>query len=271
MRCLVAAVFLLICTPSFSLAWGELGHRTVAEIASRYLSEHSAAEVEDLLGGGLHTMVEVSVWADAIRADERPETYYWHVVEIPANGIRYDRARDCKNDDCIVEKIKDFARVLGDRSVAKRIRTEALQFLIHFVGDLHMPLHAFAPLNHPAGAWVRIGETTDKLHYWWDDEFVDALGFDSNELGRRLAALVTADERKEWEKGTSEDWANESFQITNDFVTEYGLLDVRWDRVSEDKPIILPTSVIDEVKPIVARRLKMAGVRLAWLLNQAFK
>jgi hypothetical protein len=86
-----------------------------------------------------------------------------------------------------------------------------------------------------------------------------------------LAALVTADERKEWEKGTSEDWANESFQITNDFVTEYGLLDVRWDRVSEDKPIILPTSVIDEVKPIVARRLKMAGVRLAWLLNQAFK
>jgi hypothetical protein len=264
-------MFLLIGTPSYVLAWGELGHRTVAEIAARYLSEHSTAQVEDLLGGGLHAMAAVSVWADAIRDSERPETYYWHVVEIPAYGVRYDRGRDCKNDDCIVEKIKEFARVLGDRSVAKPLRTEALQFLIHFVGDLHMPLHAFAPLNHPAGAWVRIGETTDKLHYWWDNEFVDALGFDSRELGNRLATQITADERKEWEKGTSENWANESFQITHEFVAKYGLLEVQWDKASEDKPIILPTSVIDEVKPIVARRLKMAGVRLAWLLNQALK
>jgi hypothetical protein len=270
MRRILAAVLLLSCTPSFGLAWGELGHRTVAEIAARYLTEQVAAEVQDLLGGGPHAMAEMSVWADAIR-DDRPETYYWHVVEIPPNGVRYDRVRDCKNDDCIVEKIKEFARVLGDRTIASPLRIEALQFLIHFVGDLHMPLHAYAPLNHPAGAWVRIGATTDKLHYWWDDEFVDALGFDSSELARRLATHITTDERKEWEHGTSETWANESFRITHDFVTKHGLLDVRWDNVSEDEPIILPTSVIDEVKPIVARRLKMAGVRLAWLLNKAFK
>ena len=139
------------------------------------------------------------------------------------------------------------------------------------MGDIHQPLHAFAPLNHPTGAWTRIGETTDKLHYWWDDEFVDALGFNSSELARTLAAQITADERKEWQKGTSEDWANESFQITRDFVTKHGLLDVRWDTVSEEMPIILPTSVINEAKPIVAQRLQMAGVRLAWLLDQALK
>jgi hypothetical protein len=86
-----------------------------------------------------------------------------------------------------------------------------------------------------------------------------------------LATHITTDERKEWEHGTSETWANESFRITHDFVTKHGLLDVRWDNVSEDEPIILPTSVIDEVKPLVARRLKMAGVRLAWLLNQVLK
>ena len=74
-----------------------------------------------------------------------------------------------------------------------------------------------------------------------------------------------------WERGTSEDWANESFQITHDFAARHGLLNVRWDAVSEDKPVVLPISVLDEVKPIVAQRLKMAGVRLAWLLNQALK
>ncbi|KAB2919069.1 MAG: S1/P1 nuclease [Hyphomicrobiaceae bacterium] len=271
MRSVLAAVLVMICTPSYGLAWGELGHRTVAEIAASFLTERAVAEVKDLLGGDLHAMTEVSVWADAIRAEERPETYYWHVVEIPSDGVRYDRARDCKNGDCIVEKIAEIAQVLGDHSVARPQRTEALQFLIHLVGDLHMPLHAFAPLNHPAGAWVRIGDTTDKLHYWWDDEFVDALGFDSLELGKQLAADTTVAEHREWAKGTSEDWANESFQITHVFVTKHGLLDVNWGDFSEDRPLTLPTSVIEEVKPIVVQRLKMAGVRLAWLLNEAFK
>jgi hypothetical protein len=170
-----------------------------------------------------------------------------------------------------VEKIRELAQVLGDRAAAQPLRVEALKFLIHLVGDLHMPLHAYAPLNHPAGAWVRIGRTTDKLHLWWDNEFVDALGFDSSELATILAARVTADERREWEQGTPETWANESFRITHDFVTRHGLLAVPWGQVSEDKPVVLPPSIIDEVKPIVAQRLKMAGVRLAWLLNQAFK
>jgi hypothetical protein len=268
---MLAAVLLLIGTPSLGLAWGELGHRTVAEIAAHFLTEGAAAEVQDLLGRGPHVMADVSVWADAIRGDDRPETYNWHVVEIPPNGVRYDRLRDCKNDDCIVEKIKEFTRMLSDRTVARPLRIEALQFLIHLVGDLHMPLHAFAPLNHPAGAWVRIGDTTDKLHYWWDDEFVDALGFDSSELGTRLAADTAVTERKEWEKGTPQDWANESFQITHDFVTKHSLLGVTWGEFSEDAPLVLPTSVIEEVKPIVAQRLKMAGVRFALLLNQALE
>jgi len=273
MRSLVAALSFLVCMPSYGLAWGELGHRTVAEIAARYLSTRTAAEVQDLLGGGPHVMAEVANWADAIRdsGDRLEETYYWHVVEIPHDGARYDRTRDCKNDNCIVEKIKDFARVLGDRTVARPLRIEALQFLIHFVGDLHMPLHAFAPFNHPSGAWVRIGDTTDKIHLWWDNEFVDELGFDSNELANRLTAQITADDQKMWERGTSEDWANESYQITHDFAARHALLGVRWDAVSEDKPIILPISVLNEVKPIVAQRLEMAGVRLAWLLNQALK
>ncbi len=218
-------------------------------------------------------MAEVSVWADAITAEDvRPQTGPWHVVQIPPNGVGYNRARDCKNDDCIVEKIKEFTRIVGDRKLATSARVEALMFLIHFVGDLHMPLHAFVGLNrYKGGAWVRIGETTDKLHLWWDNEFVDALGFDSSELAKTLAGQITVDERKQWEKGTAGDWANESFQITHEFVTKYGLLDVRWDKVSEDKPVVLPISILDEVKPIVAQRLKMAGVRLAWLLNQVLK
>jgi hypothetical protein len=213
-------------------------------------------------------MVDVAIWADE---NDRSESYPWHTVDIPPDGIRYNRARDCKNDDCIVEKIKEFSQIVGDQQVARPERIDALKYLIHFLGDIHMPLHAYVPLNHPNGAWIRIGERTQKLHLWWDNEFVEELGSNPTKLANLLITKITTAQRKAWSSGTAEDWANESFQITREFVTKHGLLDVRWDTVSEDKPIVLPMSVLDEVKPIIALRLKMAGVRLAWLLNRAFK
>jgi hypothetical protein len=271
MRRLLLGLFLTICVPSLALAWGGLGHRTVAEIAARYLSKKADAQVQDLLGGGptAAAMVDIAIWADE---NVRPDSYPWHTVDIPPDGVRYNRARDCKNSDCIVEKIKQFAQIVGDRRVARAERIDALKYLIHFVGDLHMPLHAYAPLNHPKGTWVRIGERTQKLHLWWDNEFVEEFGSDPTELANMLVAEITADQLKAWSSGTAEDWANESFNMAREFVARHNMTSiVRAGDNSEDTPIVLPTLVIDEVKRIVGHRLKMAGVRLAWLLNRAFK
>jgi hypothetical protein len=271
MRRLLFGLILSICAPSLGLAWGDLGHRTVVEIAARNLSAKAEAMVQELLGPGPNALVKAAVWADYIK-EERPDTNPWHVVEIPPAGVCYDRARDCRNDDCIVEKIKEFARTLGDRTAAKPQRVEAIKFLAHLVGDLHMPLHAYEPLSCPNGTWIRVGETSEKLHLWWDNQSVDLLGSDPNEIANMLGAQITADQRKEWTDGTPEDWANESFRIAEDFVTKYDLINhIRQGNNSEQTPIILLASVVDEVRPIVAQRLKMAGVRLAWLLNQAFE
>jgi hypothetical protein len=276
-RLLLALLFGLS-TSTACLAWGEAGHATVAEIASHYLSKKARAHVRRLLGPGAHEMAAVASWADEVRDNGRSETYNWHVVEIPPDSAAFVRARDCRNGDCIVEKIKEFARVVGDRGVARAERTEALKFLIHFVGDLHMPLHAYAPLNHPKGTWVRIGSLTDKLHLWWDWGWWDlafeaGFGTEPIQVAQTLIAQITADQRQAWMAGTPEDWANESFGLASKFVTAHGLLAaVREDNHSEETPIVLSRSVLDnEIKPIVIQRLKMAGVRLAWLLNRAFK
>ena len=225
----------------------------------------------------MEQFVDVAPWADEIRdSGKRPETYNWHIVEIPPDGVRYDHARDCKNDDCIVEKIREFARIVGDRRIEKSERIEALKFLIHLVGDLHMPLHAYAPLNRPKGTSVRIGATTDKLHLWWDygwwdDAFTREFGSDPNDVATKLAAQITAAQRNQWSRGTSEDWANESFGISHDFVTTHDIIaTLRTNTNSEEAPIVLPASALDEIKQIAIQRLKMAGVRLAWLLNEAF-
>ena len=125
---------------------------------------------------------------------------------------------------------------------------------------------------------MRIGGLTDKLHQWWDWgwwdlTFEDEFGTEPIRVAQTLTAQITAEERQAWMAGTPEDWANESFKLAGDFVTAHGLLPlVREDNHSEETPIVLPRSVIEtDMRPVVIQRLKMAGVRLAWLLNEAFK
>ncbi|PWB66025.1 MAG: hypothetical protein C3F17_02360 [Bradyrhizobiaceae bacterium] len=277
---ILMAFAILLCVSKTSRAWTMTGHSAVIEIGTRHLSEKAAGQIRNLLDRDPIELADLAMWADDI-AEERPETDPWHAVDIPHNGAGYNRERDCKSDDCIVQKIEEFARVLADMHAAKPVRAEALKFLIHFVGDLHVPLHAYAP-GPPEdvwdgwggweGPWIRIGDKVAQLHTWWDWKFVADLGSSSSEIAARLAAEITAEERMAWERSSSEDWANESFQIAREFVMRHGLIDRdRLEGNSETNPIVLDVAVLEEANRIAARRLKMAGVRLARLLNRAFE
>jgi hypothetical protein len=168
--------------------------------------------------------------------------------------------------------VKEFARTLRDREVAKTEREEALKFLIHLVADVHVPFHAYAQLNGWEGPWIRIGHRTLRLHVWWDAGFLDAYGSDAAQIAAALASAITQDDRTRWASGTPEAWANESFEIARDFMDRHDLLsaDRRRDN-SKEAPIELPESVLRNTAPIVGQRLQMAGIRLAWLLNQALR
>jgi hypothetical protein len=101
---------------------------------------------------------------------------------------------------------------------------------------------------------------------------VEELGSDPAKLAKMLVAEITIDQRKAWSGSTPEDWANESFNMAREFVARHNMITiVRGGNNSADTPIVLPVSVIDETKRIIGHRLKMAGVRLAWVLNQAFE
>src|SRR5262249_58066038 len=88
----------------------------------------------------------IAVWADEIRRSARFRTLYpnnnlWHFVDIPVSADQLDPQRDCRNNDCVSARIGLFQKVLADRTVEREKRREALMFLVHFVGDLHQPLH----------------------------------------------------------------------------------------------------------------------------------
>ncbi len=175
MKTTAAAVLIAVIAPAIALyGWGHKGHRIVADIAQERLTEVTKRNVQSLIGN--NTLASVANWADEIRP-ERDETFGWHFVDIPKDAQGFSDARDCyrpqdahkgANDDhenCVVDRIEHFKRVLGDKNASRDDRIEALKFIVHFVGDIHQPFHAIGEAK--GGNLVHVTEFGSACHRVW--------------------------------------------------------------------------------------------------------
>src|SRR5579872_6282767 len=263
--CFALSIWLLSCAPA--LSWGSLGHRIIARIAASELTPKASAAVADLLGGQiLPSMVAASTYADEIRPN-RGETAPWHYVNIEIDSDGYNAVRDCPDDACVVAQIEHDEELIGDASLSKPIRAEALRFLIHFMGDLHQPLHCAD--NHDRGGnldeVVFRGQQTN-LHAVWDMAVVEALGGSEKAVATTLASQITQSDRNAWSQGTAVSWANETWTVARRLV--YGSFP---GSGATDAPIVLPSSYANAQTAVVALQLERAGVRLAAVLNRRLK
>ena len=142
MKKLMSAVvsLLLLAAPSSALAWGAEGHQIVAAIAQQHLTPEARDGIQRLLGTAHIYDRDISSWADDIRSSQ-PATRGWHFVDIPISADTYSSSRDCEGGDCAVDKIEEFSRQIADSAVSRDDRITALKSLLHFMGDLHQPLH----------------------------------------------------------------------------------------------------------------------------------
>ena len=121
-------------------------------------------------------MVSVASWADQIR-NSRRETGPWHYIDIPIDKPHLNMERDCAKGDCVIAKIEQFRDALKNPATPPEQRREALMFIIHFVGDMHQPLHCSDNQDH-GGNEVHVvfeGHPTN-LHSLWDTTLVTRLG-----------------------------------------------------------------------------------------------
>ncbi len=260
-RSICLAILLCGSVPSQAFAWGAEGHRIVAEIAEQYLEPATARQVRDLLAlDNATTLAEVANWADQIRPLRR-DTAPWHFVDIPISASGYDHARDCPHDDCVVAKIEQFAAELHNRELPPRMRLDALKFVVHFVGDVHQPLHA-SDDGDRGGNDIKVeflGRRTN-LHAVWDTGILAlAVQGDERAYALRLEHSITPADLARWRGGSPIDWANESHGIAVRVI--YGEL--------QHAPGPLPESYEQAALPIVNEQLEKAGVRLAATLNEA--
>jgi hypothetical protein len=174
MKSILTAFLLTLATTTQVWAWGSEGHRIVAEIAEQYLEPETAHQIRDLLAiENTSGLADVANWADQIR-QQRRDTASWHFVDIPINAAGYDATRDCPRNDCVVAKTDEFVAQLRDRSLPARPRLEALKFVVHFIGDIHQPLHAAD--NGDRGGneiHVRYPRRKTNLHAVWDSGILE--------------------------------------------------------------------------------------------------
>lgn len=254
-------------------AWGPTGHEIVGHVAEEHLTPATAHFIHDLLTAG-NTTGEIHIaaagfanWADFIRKD-RPETAPWHYVDIPFVADKYDPDRDCRqHGGCVVEAIERFRRVVADRQANTAARVEALKFLVHFVGDIHQPLHCAERHGDHGGnmVWVQWpGETKAiKLHAVWDMNLVEKTLHDQQltpaEFADQLTHAITPAQIQAWSAGAPADWAWESHRLA---VTEV------YATIPETGAHLLDGAHIAKSEHLVVEQLTKAGIRLAYLLNQ---
>ncbi len=190
-------------------------------------------------------------------------------------------------DDCIVDKIDQFAKELRDPATFPGERLMALQFLLNFVGDVHDPLYTIEH-NDKEGRCVALlppeSKTPVRLSNYWDDTLVvEAEGKDPvKAAGEIVASLSPADVRK-WSSGTPADWAQESYNVAKEITYSFAK-NVPKDAVvakyafpvrkGENDPCgpvpvyRIDPAYRDRALAAVKEQLAKAGVRLAFLLRE---
>jgi hypothetical protein len=268
---------LLLAAP-LAFGWSALGHRLVGELAQRHLDPQAQAEVGALLAGEPEpTLAGVATWADELRNSDPPRfkaTSKWHYINAKGGGCDFDLKRDCPGGDCVVAAIERQRAILADRSQPREARRDALKFIVHFVGDVHQPMHA-GDRPDAGGNGYQISLRTDlepeayarnkyangvmgtNLHSVWDYYI---LGEQRLTLDQYAQVL---DDRP-WPPVPSVApappmaWAKESCR----------LIEARGIYPDAHK---MDRSYIDRWRPLAEQRVHHAAYRLATLLNQALE
>src|SRR5215469_4279098 len=255
-----SALIGLLCAALPVYGWGPEGHDLIARIAEAQLTPAAHAKVVAILGPGV-SMASVSSWADSVRRD-RAETGPWHYIDIPIDKPHRDMARDCPKGACVIQKIEDFEAVLRDANAPATQRREALMFVIHFIGDMHQPLHSSDDSDKGGNdKHVVFNGRNMNLHSLWDGGLLGQIGKEDDLFPTWSADA--AQHAKKWSKGSVEDWAEQCHKVSVKVV--YGKLPKTADKT---KPYAIDAAYASKADPLIKDQIEKAGDRLARALNE---
>ncbi len=258
MRSLFSVVFVVFFSSSSLIAsedWGKTGHRTMGEIATKHLSKKAAKKISALLGG--ESLAFVSTYADEIRSDDAYRKYApWHYVSFPF-GARYENTPKNKRGD-IIMGIQNCIDVLKDATSSQKDKEFYLRMLVHFIGDLHMPLHVGLKEDKGGNSFkVKWFGKQTNLHSVWDTKIIEGYAMSYTELTNNVDVL-SKKEIQTIQSGAVTDWMYESRALCEDVYANTSVGDN------------LGYKYMYRYVNVSRKQLQKAGLRLASILNEIY-
>jgi hypothetical protein len=249
------------------IAWAEAKPETRAAlrrlIAKEALLETPTCRIRDI--------GDASYWPDCIKSlgDRFSYASPWHYQNVDVCKP-FDLKAACRDGNCVSAQIERNAKLVADQALPARERLMALAFLVHFVGDLHMPLHSgdrgdLGGNRFPVSYGVIAGRTN--LHGTWDG-WIAERGISNPPGGAEgILAGVTAAERLAMRGGTVEDWSREGWETAREFAYG-GVMAEPCGPVPTERPVI-DEAIVQRLIPVARRQIARGGLRLARMLDEA--
>jgi hypothetical protein len=242
-------------TTEETIFWGQNGHRATGRIAEQHLTRSAKRKIDKLLKG--QSLAFVSTFADEIKSDRKYRKFSaWHYVNMDIDQ-NYDQADKNPKGD-LVSGILKCIEVLKNKESSEEDKVFYLKMLVHFVGDLHQPMH-IGQREDKGGNALQVqwfGKGTN-LHSVWDTKMIEGWNMSYLELADN-ASYLSKKQVKTIQKGTVVDWVNEVHEITKEVYKSVEVGENLRYRYSYDH------------FGIVRNQLQKGGIRLAKILNDIY-
>ncbi len=244
-------------------AFGAHGHRIVAQICENHLTPKAAVEISKITGG--QYLAQLATWPDEIRSDPGWSwTMPWHYLSINDDESFADFPRNPEGD--VWSALKRFEKQLRARQKKDEdgiTLKQALAFYVHFVGEIHQPLHVGRRDDYGGnGIAVKWFGEDSNLHKVWDIGLINHEMLSFREYADFLNQ-APAQQMHVWQQSTYLDWARES-RAARTRMYDFG---------SQNTGTIVPElgySYVFRNRDLIRERLLKSGVRLASMLNDIF-
>jgi S1/P1 Nuclease len=311
LKCIVFTWLLAISTTFNVNAWDGTGHMLVAQIAYERLNPKARVRVDELASqldrtGTPYNAVSLACWPDDIKDKNSKSPFQgkfrpWHYIDIGCSTndpdvFAHAAALSQTNGD-VVAALNLCVGVIKNKKTNELVPSQAvaLALVMHFVGDIHQPLHTTARYNpnpkpgdkykdDAGGNGVSVANLVDtpwskNLHTFWDEAYRRFYQDGEVKAMPELAEVdvMTNPATKEWMKRLEADapsnpnlqfdakgWALESHAIACTMV--YGTLGEPYGA----RNIKLQEKYVNEAVQIARHRIVLAGYRLAALLNELY-
>ncbi|MBF0430039.1 MAG: S1/P1 nuclease [Fibrobacteria bacterium] len=260
MNRMVLIISLLAVLVGNVLGFGKFETKVIASVAHSLLTPHSQEIIARIIGND-GVLPDVAQCTDTL-AERLPYTAAWHFVDIPLRGTGYLPDVHDKQENAVTV-LRNYIKILRHSATMGEQKKEALTWIINLVGDLHQPLKvAEDNYQHGKKLVVHYRGSTFSLHDLWDFALVSSHYKTPKILISEMSYMMNESDSMYYQNTTFLDWVNGTLR------TAAGCYLVDGDTIGSSDINMIPPSYSTKSILLIKNQIKLASIRLAWLLNQ---